>query len=159
MKLSTSILALAVIIPVTSFASVSEANNIVLKPINDKVETQACYVAATQGIKAAKSFLQAEDYSFSVFNTAVTCNGIRITDFADKYTVKSNDGSEAVEKQLSKVKLVAMDNKESQLCVDAVLLGEREARLKNDAINEVVYCNSQTLGRFARSYRNKNVTL
>lgn len=160
MKLSTSILALSVILPATTFASVPESQKkIVLKPVNDQVETQACYVAATQGVDAAKSFLQAKDYSFASFNSSVTCNGISIDQFAEKYAVKSKANQEAVEQSLSKVKLVAMNNRESQLCVDAVLLGEKEARVKHDAINDVIYCNNKTLGSFARSYQDKNIVL
>ncbi|WP_371195092.1 hypothetical protein [Glaciecola sp. SC05] len=159
MKLIKTILALSVILPATTFASAAQTSNIVLKPVNDNVETQACYIAATNGLDAAKKYIESNDYSFVVFNSALTCNGISIKDFAQKFADKKNALADPLEKSPSNVKLVAVDNNISQLCVDAVILGEKEARVKHDVLHEVVYCNSKTLSRFARTFQNKNVIL
>ena len=156
-KFSKSIVSLTILLSVSTFVS-AEAN-IELRPVNNNLETKACYVAATEGLDAAESFLQANDYSFATINNAVTCNGISIARFADKYAVKTNANEAAVEKQLSTFKLVALDNDASQLCVDAVVIGERAAREKHGITNEAVFCNSKTLRNFARSFKNKNVQL
>ncbi|MFC4700208.1 hypothetical protein ACFO4O_08580 [Glaciecola siphonariae] len=159
MKALTTLLALSFLAPSTVFAAPTAASNVVLKPVNNNLETQVCYVAATKGLNAAKLFVAKQDMTFSSFSRSVTCNGVSIEDFANKYAVKSNANEEAIKQQLSTYKLVALDNKESQLCVDAVVLGEQRARAKHGIDDEVVFCNSKTLGSFARSFRNKNVTL
>lgn len=159
MKIKATIIALSVILPTITFASVSQSENVVLKPVNDNIETQACYVAATEGVNQAKSFLRANAFSFANFNSAVKCNGIGIADFAEKYSVKNDDTETAVQEELGTFKLVAMDNSASQLCVDAVLLGERKARIKHNALNDVVFCNDKSLGRFTRVFKDKNLSL
>ncbi|WP_395344672.1 DUF3718 domain-containing protein [Ningiella sp. W23] len=135
----------------------ANANNIVLKTVNNTTETQACYVAATQGIDAAKSFIRANGDSFASFRATVSCNGLSITQFAKKFAEKAD--TEEVAPTFTQVKLVAMDNDAAQICVDAVVLGEKEARAKHGIKTETVYCNRKSLSRFARSFSNKDVTL
>ena len=145
-----------------SFAVLSlnvQAQDIVLKKVNQNIETQACYVAATKGIKEAKSFLRTNDYAFASMSSAIKCNGMSITDFADKYAVNQAQSEQAMQQRLSQVKLVAKDNDASQICVDAVKLGAKEARAKYGLGNQTIYCNDKTLGRFVRSFEDKQVSL
>jgi len=46
------------ILPATTSATEAHSNSQVFKPVNEKVETQAYYLAATEGANAASSFLE-----------------------------------------------------------------------------------------------------
>jgi hypothetical protein len=49
-------------------------------------------------------------------------------------------------------------NQTSQICVDAVLLGEKEARNKYDARGEAIYCNNKPIDQFVRLFSDKTLT-
>lgn len=116
---------------------------------NENVETQACYTAATQGLDAAKAFLKSNDVNYFVFKETVVCNGMQINEFARKY--HRNNAQRA---PLEVVSLNAENQSpESLLCVDAVSMGERKARIKHSMQNVSVRCNGKTITQFLRALK------
>ena len=81
MKLSTFAIALTL-----SVASVQAfAQNVILNPVNDSLETQVCYTAATESLTAAKKLARSNGVKFSKLNASVSCNGLSISEFAKTY--------------------------------------------------------------------------
>lgn len=149
MKLST--LALTATLAFTSMSVFSK--EIVFKTVNNNLETQVCYTAATAGLEAAKALVAAYDLNFNTYSESVTCNGSSIRSFANTYS-KTNAAA-----QQEKVALVAKDtNLESKLCLEAVINGEAAARAKFN-IYDSVLCNSQKLSTFVRKFKDQDVEL
>ncbi|MFC3120890.1 DUF3718 domain-containing protein [Agaribacter flavus] len=149
MKLST-----IATVAVLSFASLSaSASNVVFKAVDDNFETQACKIAAVDGMDAAKDFIEGNNQNYKRFVFSVFCNGMSITSFAKQYHVESSeDEAEQV------IALVAENsNVESKLCMDAVVLGEDAARQKYGFENETVMCNFKPLKKFVKQYANRDV--
>lgn len=150
MKLST--LAVAASLVLVSASAFSK--ELVLKPVDDKIETQVCYVAATEGLAAAKSLMFQNSINYPNFARTVTCNSMTIAEFAKTYS-KQDDTSSKV----TKVALVAKNTRiESQLCLDAVVIGEDAARAKYDLYGEVL-CNRQKLSTFVSKFDDQEVEL
>ncbi len=155
MKLSTlSITAVLSLACASTFAS-----EVVFKAANNNIATQACVLAATDGMDAAKTLVEANDINFNLFKATVSCNELSLTKFAKTYAkqdiVESNEQSDKTEV----VKLVAKTQTvESQLCMDAVFMGVDRARAKHN-INGSVICNNQPLSRFVSKFKNKEVRL
>lgn len=153
MKISTFASSLALTVVSLS----SAANTVVFKPVNNNLETQACYLAATKGLDAVKELVRGEDQNYIVFKSALSCNGYSLTSFADKYKPEVITANEATQPTVT---LVAKDDTpESKICVDALVLGEQAARQKYDVINTEILCNLQELGSFVRKYSKENVVV
>ena len=157
MKLLSSASSIALAITLSLTSVVATANNVVLKPINENIETQACYTAATQGLNAAKELVSKENINFGIFKNSVTCNGLSLVDFAQQYGEQSGEQNAKSEATETRIVLVAKNtNVESQLCLDAITMGERAAREKH-AIDLPVTCNNLDLADFVRSYKKQEV--
>jgi hypothetical protein len=87
MKTLTTIVALSMAASCLGLNASAQASNITLKPVNDETETQACFVAATEGLDSARSFIRKSGYSYRSFQILVKCNGMNITVFANKYSL------------------------------------------------------------------------
>lgn len=123
------------------------------KKIDNNIETQACYAAATKGLDDAKAIVDNAGYNFRKFRTEVTCNGLSIDDFAEKYA-NTEDNQEPIRL----VALRAVNNEDaSMLCLDAAVMGERAAREKHGMRHENIMCNGQTLRSFLRSLKNSEI--
>lgn len=150
MKLLLSASTIAIALTLSAAAS---AKTVVLKPINQNIETQACLVAATQGISAAKELVRANNINFIEFTSTLSCNGMSLSQFARELGTQRKQTSETS----TRIALVAKNsNAESQLCLDAVTMGEQKARAKH-AIDTPVLCNGQNLPVFLRSFKNQDV--
>lgn len=149
MKLLT--IALTLTLSATSLSSM--ANKIVFKPVNQKLATQACVLAATEGLNAAKVLVKKERVNFNRFKLAVSCNGLPLTDFADKYQPKIVQESDVASKP--SITLVAKDTT-SMVCLDALLVGEEQARIEHNVGNDSITCNSKNLKTFIRHYEKQN---
>lgn len=163
MKLLKNVSTLAVAVTLSLGAAETQAKDFVLKPVNQKIETQACYVAATEGLSAVKVLLKQHRESYAIFKHAVTCNGLNLADFAIEYNLNSEQVRERFELENTKepkqrqVSFVATNtNVESQLCIDAVTMGENAAREKH-AIQAPIRCNSRRLTDFISTFKNKAV--
>ncbi|MBO1256584.1 DUF3718 domain-containing protein [Alteromonas sp. 5E99-2] len=150
MKLST--LAIAITFTVASVQAV--AQNVVLKPTNDDFETQACYTAATEGYSEAKRFIRGNGVNFESFNVAVKCNGVTIKQFARQFADNQIDES-AIE-----LALVAKDTGDSaKACIEAIEIGETQARAKYSLEGEVILCNHREISEFVRIYDSENIVI
>lgn len=133
------------------------AKDITLQPVAQNLETKACYVAATEGLTAARTLVSEHGVNFNTFSRSLTCNGMRIDRFAVKY--RSQASSEIQEFQPTKIALVAKNsNAASQLCLDAIVMGENEARNKHDLYGPII-CNGKDLPRFVNSYQDQEVEI
>nr|WP_136251792.1 DUF3718 domain-containing protein [Ningiella ruwaisensis] len=141
-----------------SIAGSALSNEVVLKPVDQKLETQICYVAATEGVPAARTLMRANDINTSVYSTSIKCNGQSIADFAQRYAPKITAQENPVAKAQT-VKLVAVEGGESQLCIDAVVMGVNRAKAKHHAENRMVYCNDMALEDFVREFEGRVVSL
>jgi hypothetical protein len=162
MKILSTVVAVSIATSCFSASLNAQTKDVVLKPINDKVETHACYIAATKGLETALGFIQSNEPSIMSHEPPIICNGMNIIDFANKYANHALGQEADIVDDSKMVKLVAVNdevNDASKLCVDAVLLGEIEARKKYSALGEPVFCNEKTLRQFVRSFANKNVML
>lgn len=151
MKLLSSVSTL-VIATTLSFASASAmAKNVVLKPIDLNLATEVCIAAADEGMVAARALVRANKLNFSTFKATVSCNGLSLREFAETY------GEKETESTASRIKLVPKnENVESQLCLDAVTMGEQAAREKY-SIDAPIMCNNRDLGDFVRNFSSQTV--
>ena len=146
-------------IALTLSAASATAKNVVLKPINEDLATQACLVAATDSMSAAKDLVIANGISFNEFRQTVSCNGMSLRVFANEYGYQNQQDSEEVSVIATRVALVAKNtNVESQLCLDAVKMGEDEARSLH-SIDAPVMCNGLDLPDFLLSFANQEVEI
>ena len=153
--MNRSILALSASLALISSNLV--AKEVVLKPLNQNLETQACFVAANESISAAKALIAQNEVNFNTFSERLTCNGMRIERFANKYGKQEQAGG--ITALPKKVALVAENSDSaSHLCIDALTIGENAARTKHQIFGPVM-CNGKNLPRFINSYQNRDVEI
>lgn len=157
MKIRT-ILISAALTSLSSFSTIAETQEVRFKAVDQNLETQVCLKAATEGLAAAKTLVSQNDINFSFFNKSVTCNGESIRSFANLYFKSAEEADE-----VNKPKMVAVkaknSNVESQLCLDALLIGEEQARQKHDLQGVAVICNNKPLSVFVRNFERQNLTV
>lgn len=139
-------------ISATSLSSM--ANEVVFKPTNDNIATQACYLAVTEGLSASEALVKAENIDFGIFKVTVSCNGLSLTRFTKKY---QQPISEELALDDPTITLIAKNNDpESMVCVEALVIGEQQARTKHNVEGESIMCNSKDIKTFVRKYQNQN---
>lgn len=150
MKLSTIL-----VLSTLAFTSSSVfANTVVFEKQAENFETQACYIAATQGIDVAKELLKHNNVSYDGFKKQTTCNGMTIDKFSAKYFNSTSDSNQV----LPIIALTAVDQApESQLCVDAATMGEKLAREKHDLRRASIKCNGKNLSEFLKDLKSHKV--
>ena len=133
----------------------TNTTSINFKALDQSLETQVCIMAATEGLDAAKKLVRKKDINFGLFNQSVSCNGKSIKSFAKTYF------EEEAQQEISAQKVVAVRAKnssiESQLCIDAVMLGEEQAREKHGLQGVNVLCNNQPLSVFVYNINKKDM--
>lgn len=130
--------------------------SISFEKMGTNLETEACYAAATDGIRAAKTVVRAQGVNYIELSSTLLCNGMKITDFANKYAKlrKQNQANATVKL----VALSAMDRSvESRLCLDAVTMGETAARQKHNMRNASIQCNGKEISVFLKTLKNVKV--
>lgn len=150
MKLSTFAIALTL-----SVSSVQAfAQKVILKPVNDNLETLACITAADEGYTAARKLVRENGKDFSEFAATVSCNGMSLRTFSHQYTNK------AVAEPGNVIALMVKDEDvASQACIDATRMGAEKALEKHDLEGENIICNHRTIAAFARQYETENVVV
>lgn len=157
MKIRT-LTAFTVITAAASFAVSAETQDIQFKPVNQTLETQVCVTAATEGLSAARKLVLENDINFRTYSKSVTCNGESITEFANLYFESESKSSDVIEQRVVAVRAKNNDV-ESQLCLDALIIGEEQARQKHDLNGVPVMCNNKPLSIFVRNFEKQNVTV
>jgi hypothetical protein len=150
MKLSTlSAVAFAALVSANAFA-----NDVVFKAMDDNLATQTCIVAAKDGIQAAKQLVSDNGLRAATFTKGLKCNDQNLTRFAKKYAKQDMADLKEQAKATRVVRLVtSMENVETQLCIDAAVMGEERARAKY-RYDAPVTCNSKSLSTFVREFKN-----
>jgi hypothetical protein len=140
------------------FSASAFSKNVTFEKTDDNLETQACYTAATKGLSATRTLVRKNNVDYNNFKHNVLCNGERLTVFAVKYA-RARAGDPSLQKELVKVvSLSTLDRSvESQLCFDAVMLGEQKAREKHNLRSTKLTCNGKEVSRFLKSFKNKKV--
>jgi hypothetical protein len=129
-------------------------SKVIFKPVDQDLATQACYLAAKEGLSAARTLVQNNKLSFNEFRIGLSCNGMTISRFASEYRTEEESKTGQ-----TRIALKAKNSKvESQLCLDAVKMGEKAARAKYD-IQESVICNNLELSDFVKTFTKKEATV
>lgn len=94
-----------------------------------------------------------DNFKFHAKNESITCNGLKIKEFTNKYRARKQ---EAGESKVAVFQLEATDNEiETQLCIAAasgkqkMIALAKEANYKN---YNTVACNGKNIDEFARSF-------
>jgi hypothetical protein len=154
MKLST--IALAATITLTSATTFAASPQVVFKSVVNNLESQVCVAAASEGLAAAKALVVKNGLSFANFTNHVSCNGRSVVSFSKRYQAEETSVTAAP----ILVNLVATNNNaESKVCIDALTMGERAARVKHNVMGASIKCNNKSLKRFVRDLEKRNVTL
>jgi hypothetical protein len=147
------LLTIAITLSISATSLSSMASNVIFKPTNNTMETQVCYVAATEGLSAAKALLTKEGSSYRRFKAAVTCNGDSLKKFSQNFQPKAV--SEVAVENTPSVTLVAK-NTEAMVCLDALVMGEQLARKKHNTGENNIICNHKSIETFVRIYEKQN---
>lgn len=132
------------------------SKEVVLKASDQTIATNICLVAATKGMKIAATVASENDINFRQFKSSASCNGLSLANFATKF--RQYKASKKVAPKPSIILMANNTDIESQLCLDAVTMGERKARAKHSVIATVL-CNHKDLPDFVRSFNNQDVTI
>lgn len=150
MKLSSIAIAFTFsVVSATSFAQ-----DVRLNPVNQNIETQACYTAATEGYTAATKFIRSHGLNTKAFGAAVLCNGVSLRKFAELYSSNNAPQSEKT------ITLVAKnEDAASRACLDALSMGQEKALAKYGLEGETIICNRKELSDFIREYKSETVVV
>lgn len=117
----------------------------------DDFVTNACYVAATEGMDAVKVMVEKRNLSFREFKKDVACNKMPIAEFAAQYANKKEPKD--------KVELVAENNNlESQVCIAALTESLADIRKRFKVNPDYIRCNQLKLTRFVEKYKEQAQT-
>ena len=118
-----------------AFTSSVSANDVQLRPADNSFESKVCYVAATQGLDSAYDLVKESDVNFNRFTEELSCNGkslqraARLLNVMLKQAASEELNAEEVniqeqnKNETTRVRFVTDENAESQVCLDAVVLG------------------------------------
>ncbi|MBU3021653.1 DUF3718 domain-containing protein [Aestuariibacter sp. A3R04] len=152
MKLSTVALALTLSVAATQ----TFAKSLVLKPLNDNIETQACLTAANEGYQQALRLVRSKGLNSEEFAASVRCNGVTLHTFANMYKTKETPADNTAEART--IALVAKNRDiASQACLEALSSGKEAALAKFGLEGESIICNYKSLNDFVREYSADNV--
>lgn len=152
MKTLITTLALATI----AFTSNVSATNVQLRPADTSFETKVCYTAATEGLKAAHDLVRNSEENFVRFTEVLSCNGKSLIRTAR--TFYKNQKTET-ETSPAKVRFVTDERVESQVCLDAVMMGVDAAFEKHGMKDRNIICNDLDIKSFAKKFSGKTVAL
>lgn len=153
MKTLLTTLALATFV----FSSSVSATNVQLRPADNTLETQVCYTAATEGLSAAYALIKQSKQNVSRFSDLLSCNGKSLARTARLFKQANEEKSST--QTARKVRFVTDENLESQVCLDAVIIGVNAALAKHEMKNKDIICNNQNIESFARRFAGTSVSL
>lgn len=129
------------------------SNNVKFVQANNSIATNVCYLAATQGVSAAKKQAKRQaGFSDVEFNSTI-CNDMSIRRFAAKYANAEVTQVEINDKGQVEFVFKAVDQSAAtQLCKVAAEEGFEAAVAQGGTAAKAVYCNGEKIARFARRY-------
>lgn len=147
---------LSIALLTTLFAANASAKNVHLRPADNSFETQICYTAATEGLSAARTMIRNSDENYARFTDRLLCNGKSLVRTAKMYNQKQEV---APQEQVVKVKFVTDEAPESQVCLDAVVMGVGAALEKHGLVQSSIICNGRNIESFAKKFEGRTVAL
>jgi hypothetical protein len=147
--LATSLLAAPV------FASAS-SGKVQIRPADSTFETEVCYTAATQGLTEARALIIESGEHYSSFVKALKCNGHSLVRTAKMFR---NQSELATTQETAKVKFVTDEAPESQVCLDAIVMGVDAALEKHSLVRSSIICNGSSIETFAKRFSGRTVAL
>ena len=150
MKLSS----IAIAFTLSVVSNYSFAQDVRLNPVNQNIETQACYTAATEGYNSAIKLIRNNGLNTKAFGATIMCNGVSLRKFADLYS--SNSASES---QKTITLIAKNENAASRACIDALSIGQEKALAKYGLEGETIMCNRKQLSDFIREYKSEKVVV
>ena len=151
MKTLLTTLAIATI----TFTTSVSAKNVQFRQGDDTFETKVCYTAATEGLTAAQELVKASDKNFKRFTTLLTCNGKSLVQAARTFHQANEEQTQATRK----IRFVTDEALESQVCLDAVMIGVDAALEKHDIQDDNIICNNRDIKIFAKKFSGKTFSL
>lgn len=122
---------------------------------NQNFETKICYVAATEGLAAAKALVSNKGLSFRKFEKSVTCNNKDIASFAQDFV-----SDQTQRNSQAKVELVATNNDiESKICLESLTHGIDKTAAKYKINKDYIRCNGKPLPRFVNENKRRGATV
>jgi len=143
----------SITIATMTFATSVSATNVQLRPADNTFETKVCYTAATDGLNAAYELVRKSSENFDRFTTILSCNGKSLV-----RTARTFKQAEQVQ-STRKVRFITDESLESQVCLDAIMVGADVAIEKHDMQNVNIICNNQDIKTFAKKFAGKIVSL
>ncbi|MFQ3249407.1 MAG: hypothetical protein ACI9O6_001215 [Glaciecola sp.] len=154
-----------------AFTSSVSANDVQLRPADSSFESKVCYVAATQGLDSAYNLVRESDVNFNRFTEELSCNGKSLQRASrllnvmlkqantEELTAEELDIKEQNQNETTRVRFVTDHNAESQVCLDAVVLGLDAALEKHNMKRSNIVCNDMSINRFAKKFAGKTIEL
>ena len=125
---------------------------------DQKVETQLCVIAATDGLDATKQAAAEFGVNFHRFNSDMTCNGMRLKSFVKAMNKVSLPEPEIEVVSKKKVKMVSVNNiTESETCIMAAKEGLKKAQRNYKGDATAIVCNGVGIHSFARKYKKADI--
>ena len=138
-----------------AFSTSVSATNVQFRPGDDTFETKVCYTAATQGLSAAQDLIKAGDKNIKRFTTLLTCNGKPLAHAARTFQQISQEQTQAPRK----IRFVTDETLESQVCLDAVMIGVDAALEKHEIQDDNIICNNRDIKTFAKKFARRTASL
>ncbi|WP_371195506.1 hypothetical protein [Glaciecola sp. SC05] len=139
----------------TFVATNAHADASAISMANQNFETKICYVAATEGLDAAKQLVSDKGLSFRKFEKNVTCNNKDLSTFAKHFANAQIRGENA-----SQVQLVATNNDvESKICLESLTHGIDKTAAKYKINKDYIRCNGKPLPRFVNENKRRGATV
>ncbi len=143
-----TILALATAAAMAYTATIDTTSNqsILLKTNSDDFASQACMIAASKGLKAVRTFSLESNINYYAVKNKLKCNGQSLTAFAKTYHKLKTEKTRTVS-------VLANDSTAvSQVCVDALVIGEKDALQKHNLVGKTVRCNNESITKFVQKF-------
>mgnify|MGYP000199723561 CR=1 FL=1 len=137
------LLGLSLVLSVSSAHALS--SNSKFFTIDNSIDSQLCFIAATEGYDAALTQGKKIGGKYSHLAKETSCNGVSIREFASMHKNNTAEDSERL------VNLFAgNETRESQICLKAAKTGIKSIE-KNRYFNNIK-CNGQSIEKFVKQY-------
>jgi len=137
------LLGLSLVLSVSSAHALS--SNSKFFTIDNSIDSQLCFIAATEGYNAALSQGKMIGGKYSHLAKETSCNGVSIREFASMHKVDTTEKSEKLVNLFAGNKTI-----ESQICLKAAKIGIKS--VENNRYVRSIKCNGQSIDKFVKQY-------